>query len=156
MVKSIKFFVSSLKTGPNYHLPTRIKYEKMSIKVLTIAFSLCLSGKKVSYTVDRRQRKVNPHKTDRIIDRKYLPPCDIYLECVYVVYKWRAEGGGMAPPNLGITKRSEFVNKRTFNFCDNCSGTSSPSAPHLTVSLHLCSSKCYVHVKVAGPLRAPC
>ena len=94
MVKSIKLFVSSLKTEPNYHLLTRIKFEKMSIKVLTIAFSLCLSGKKVSYTVDRRQRKVNPHKTDRIIDRKYLPPCDIYLECVYVVYKWRAEGEG--------------------------------------------------------------
>ena len=64
-----------------------------------------------------------------------------------VVYKGRAEGG-MAPPILGITRRSAFIYKRTINVCDNCSRTSAPSVPHLRVSVYLCRSRSNVRVEV--------
>ena len=81
----------------------------MSIKVLTISFSLCLSGKKVSYTVDWMTKK-SESPQDRPYYRSEVSAPLWHLLGMRVVYKIQVagKGGDIAPPILGITKEVDL------------------------------------------------
>ena len=79
------------------------------------------------------------------------------IKCIQVTPK---SGGKGVPTTQTPNVNKCAFNKHTIKVCVSyslrCPGTSTPSVPHLTVSLYFVSSASNVRVEVEGPSRALC